>query len=247
MEAAFEPIDANPSACVLAAAKQVCCSPESACDKAVRFAKHLPRHWANPALDELLGAAAGRGDPDSQVRSVLLEAHEEDEELLSHIGEDAWETRGRIYRAIEVLFAYRDDQGGSFACAYRLAALLARIFVRSGHDPREVDPEEIAAGPRRPLGRFARRLRGEEAREPPDRPSGGGCRHARCGRARLPRPCGGDAPAAPDRASAPAVRRVRAGPERPPDDRHQDRDRKTRGRRRRDGRRRSIPRSVARP
>lgn len=145
VEAAFEPIDANPSASVLAAAKQICCSRESACPKAVRFAKLLPRHWDNPALDELLGAA-GTGHPGSQVRSVLLEAHQEDGELLSHIGEDAWETHGRILRAIEVLFAYRDDLGGSFPCAYRLATLLTRIFVRSGHDPRDVDPGEIAAG-----------------------------------------------------------------------------------------------------
>ena len=145
VEAAFEPIDANPSASILAAAKQICCSAESACPKAIRFAKFLPRHWDNPALDELLGEA-GTGHPGSQVRSVLLEAHEEDGELLSHIGKDAWETRGRILRAIEVLFAYRDDLGGSFACAYRLATCLARIFVRSAHDPHDVDPGEIAAG-----------------------------------------------------------------------------------------------------
>ena len=145
VEAAFEPIDANPSASILVAAKRICCSAESACPKAVRFAKFLPRHWDNPALDDLLGEA-GTGHPGSQVRSVLLEAHEEDGELLSHIGEDAWETRGRILRAIEVLFAYRDDLGGSFVCAYRLATCLARIFVRSAHDPSDVDPEEIAAG-----------------------------------------------------------------------------------------------------
>ena len=145
VEAAFEPIDANPSACVQVAAKQLCCSGQSDCPKAVRFAKYLPRHWANPALDELLGEP-GTGHAGSQVRSVLLEAHGEDGELLSHIGEDAWETRGRILRAIEVLYAYRDDRGGCFACAYRIATLLARIFVRSAHDPDEVDPEEIAAG-----------------------------------------------------------------------------------------------------
>ena len=145
MEATFKPIDANPSASVLAAAKQICCSAESACPKAVRFAKYLPRHWDNPALDDLLGEP-GTGHSGSQVRSVLLEAHEEDGELLSHIGEDALETRGRILRAIEVLYAYRDELGGSFACAYRLATLLARIFVRSAHDPNDVGPEEIAAG-----------------------------------------------------------------------------------------------------
>ena len=145
VEAAFEPIDANPSASIQVAAKQICCAAQSDCPKAVQFAKFLPRHWDNPALDELLGEA-GTGHPGSQVRSVLLEAHSEDGELLSHIGEDARETRGRILRAIEVLYAYRDDLGGSFACAYRIATNLARIFVRSAHDPDEVDPEEIAAG-----------------------------------------------------------------------------------------------------
>ena len=141
---ALEPIDNNPSASISVAARQLCCSRDSACPKAIRFAKLIPRHRHKAALDRLLGRKGSRTD--NQVRNILLQAHSDDGELLSHIGDDVGRTRAQIGRAIEVLFAYRDEVDGGFACAYSIATLLVRLFVRSAFDPRAVNPEEVAAG-----------------------------------------------------------------------------------------------------
>ena len=141
---AFATIDRNPANSIAVAAKQLCCSGDSACDKAVRFAKLLPRHRANESLDRLLG------DPEErrarQCRSLLLEAHSQDSELVTHIGGNARRTRAQIRRALAVLFAYRDGTMGGFDCSYTLATLLVRMMVRNAFDPEALDPDALVAG-----------------------------------------------------------------------------------------------------
>ena len=105
----------------------------------------LPRHRHKGALDSLLGDIGTHGG-DHQVRSLLLEAYEQDSELFTHIGEDIERARRQIKRAISVLFAYRDGTSGSFPCAYALATLLVRLMVRGGYEPSSVDPAAIATG-----------------------------------------------------------------------------------------------------
>ena len=105
----------------------------------------LPRHRNNGALDSLLGDRGRRGG-DHQVRSLLLEAHKQDSELLTHIGEDIERTRRQIRRAISVLLAYRDGTSGSFPCAHALATLLVRLMVRGDYEPSSGDPTAIATG-----------------------------------------------------------------------------------------------------
>ena len=141
----FEPIDNNPSASIKVAAKMFCCASEGDCPKAIRFARLVPRSRHNPALDHLFGLE-GSGADSHQVRSILLEAHEQDGELLSHVGEDTRLTRRQIRRTIDVVFTYRDNLKGSFACAYAFATLLVRMFVRNEFDPDAVDVEELTAG-----------------------------------------------------------------------------------------------------
>ena len=144
-DADFSRIDRNPANSITVAAKFFCCTGDSACDKAVAFARLLPRHRLNESLDRLLGEP--REQPDTQIRSVLLEAHSHDRELITHIGRDVRATRARILRAIEVYFAYRDATHGSFTCAYSLATLLVRTMIRNASDPDEiVDPDSLATG-----------------------------------------------------------------------------------------------------
>ena len=143
-EEVFSTIDDNPADSIVVAARNFCCTGDAACDKAIRFAKLLPRHRLKQPLDRLLGAPA---DPaDKQVRSLLLEAHSQDSELLTHIGRDVPRTRAQIRRALDVFFAYRDGTMGSFPCAYALATLLVRMMVRNASDPEEIDPDLVAAG-----------------------------------------------------------------------------------------------------
>ena len=137
-------IDENPANSIVVAARNFCCTGDAACDKAIRFAKLLPRHRLKQPLDRLLGAPVDQSD--KQIRSLLLEAHSQDSELLTHIGCDIPRAHAQIRRALEVFFAYRDGTMGSFPCAYALATLLLRMMVRNASDPEEVDPHLLAAG-----------------------------------------------------------------------------------------------------
>ena len=144
---AFSPIDENPANSIVVAAEFFCCSSNSACPKAVRFAKLLPRHRLEESLDRLFGDPRDRSSSASQqCRALLLEAHSQDSELLTHIGGNARRTRAQIERARAVFFAYRDGTMGSFDCAYALATLLIRMMVRNAFDPAELDPESLVAG-----------------------------------------------------------------------------------------------------
>ena len=138
-------IDSNPANALIEAAKHYCCRGDAACDKAIGIAKMLPRHRHNVALDALLGSA-GRDGVDNQIRSILLEVLKRDSEILTHIGSETDLARQQIMRAIEVVFAYRDGTKGSLTCAYELAVVLARMMIRNGCDPDDVDPEEVATG-----------------------------------------------------------------------------------------------------
>ena len=143
-ETDFSEIDRNPANSITVAAKFYCCTGDSACDKAVRFARLVPRHRLNESLDRLFGKP--REQPDTQIRSLLLEAHSQDGELLTHIGRDVPGTRARILHAIDVHFAYRDETHGSFTCAYALATLLVRTMIRNASDPDEIVADSLAAG-----------------------------------------------------------------------------------------------------
>ena len=144
-EEQFRTLDENPANALKRAAEFLCCSANAACEKAIGMAKRMPRHRLNVALDRLLGKPGEHGD-DHQIRNILLEAHTQDSELLSHVGSDAALARRQIRASIRALYAYRDDTSGSFACAYQLATVLSRIMIRTGCDPDALDPDVLVAG-----------------------------------------------------------------------------------------------------
>ena len=140
---AFAPIDENPANAIAVSAQLLCCANDgTACEKAMRFARSIARHRQDLLIDRLLG---GDDQTDRQIRSLLLEAHQEDPELLSHIT-NVHDTRRQIRKTIEMIYSYRDEMGGSFACGYRLAVLMIRMMVRSRFDPRIIDPHTVASG-----------------------------------------------------------------------------------------------------
>ena len=138
-EEEFRVIDETPAGSKAIAAKWVCCSNLSDCEKAISLVNRIARHRSNGELDTLLSDTG-------QVRAVFLKAYAEDPELITHIGKNVQLARRQITHAIEVLLAYMNyvSQDG-FDCAYSLAGLLVRIMVRCGYDPdNRFDPEEIA-------------------------------------------------------------------------------------------------------
>lgn len=143
---AFEPIDDNPANGIDVAARYLCCDPGNGapCDKAVRFARSMPRHRGNSAVDRLLG---GQDRASRRLRSLVMEASEQDgRELLFHVGTNVKRTRQQVARALEVLHVYEGDLRGSFDCAYALAALLIRTLVRDGLEPEDLEPRTLASG-----------------------------------------------------------------------------------------------------
>ena len=143
-EATLSMVDANPADSIKVAARYLCCSGE-ACEKAVRFSKVTPRHRLNAQFDHLLGAPGE--DNAGRRRGLLMEAHSQDRELLTHIGSDCKGAAERIGQGIDVVLAYLRATDGGFDAAYGLGALLVRAMVRNpAFDPTELDPESVALG-----------------------------------------------------------------------------------------------------
>lgn len=147
-EAEFRAIDDDPRNSISVAAKYLCCSQDPDCDKAVRFAKLLPRHRSNAGLDELLGITEDGRQKESRIRSVFLGAHLADRELITHIGTDIELAKRQIEKAVEVVLSYMDSSPNEagFSTACELASLLVRMMVRNTYDPDRLGPEQLAAG-----------------------------------------------------------------------------------------------------
>ena len=141
----FVLIDRNPANSIKVSAQFLCCGNDgTACDKAVRFAKSIARHRHDPSIDRLLGTER---QIDRQIRSLLMEAHEQDHrELLTHIGSNVEDARRQIEHTIPMIYVYRDRMGGCFACAYAIAALMIRTMVRNRIDSQIIDPELVLSG-----------------------------------------------------------------------------------------------------
>ena len=133
----------RPSNSIKVAAMYLCCD-HGPCEMAMRFARHMPRHRKNVAVDRLLG---GNTAADRRLRSLLMDAYEQDGgELLAHIGDRVALARRQIARAIEVLDAYRREVAGGFHSAFAVAVLLIRVMVREGVEPNDLDPRIIVLG-----------------------------------------------------------------------------------------------------
>ena len=142
---AFARIDQNPAHAISVSAHYLCCNAdpaENGCSKAAEFAKSIARHRNNPSIDRLLGA---NNQEDRRIRSLLMEAHKHDSELLTHIGSNVRDTRRLIKHAIHLIFDYQ-NMGGSTGCAYELATLMVRMMVRYQIDPRNFDREILLRG-----------------------------------------------------------------------------------------------------
>ena len=141
----FSPVDENPANGIVVAARALCCAGEhgSGCEKAVRFARFLARHRANPSVDYMLGL--DQTIEDRAIRSLLMAAHEhEGGELFSHIGGHFWRARRQIARAALLIPDYRDGMSGGFDCAYAIAVLVIRLMIRDGLSPDDLDTETMA-------------------------------------------------------------------------------------------------------
>ena len=141
----FAKIDQNPANAIEVSAQYLCCNPEaneSSCPKAAGFARSIARHRNNPSIDRLLGT---NNQEDRRIRSLLMEAHKHDKELLTHIGTNVRDTRRLIKHAIRLIFDYR-DMGGGIGCAYELATLLVRMMVRNQMDSGNFDREILLRG-----------------------------------------------------------------------------------------------------
>ncbi len=143
-------IEADKKRYVEIAARHLCCQKESDCKKAIRFAELVSRriHRKNAGLDRLLGDDTYEG---CQLRSLFLEAHWHDPELISHVSSDSVLTKRQIRFAIEALFEYnsyrRVEQIDPFECSFYLATLLTRMMVRGDRfDPNSVDLEQVILG-----------------------------------------------------------------------------------------------------
>ena len=111
------------------------------------FAKRLSRYRHEHALDELLGNGVERGNAaqDRQIRSIVLNAHVKDGELLSHAKTDFARARRHAEAALRTLFAWYRSRESSFEAAFELAVLQLRMGVRESVDP-EPDSETIVSG-----------------------------------------------------------------------------------------------------
>ncbi len=122
-------IDRNPAAGLIAAARQLCCTPGSgACPKSINFARYLARRRHDPSLDRILADQTIRN---RRIRSLLMEAHAQDGgELISHIRDGPAVVRRQIACATKVMTNLRDHLYVRTETAYDTAALLVRMMIR---------------------------------------------------------------------------------------------------------------------
>ncbi len=118
----------NPANGFLAAARRLCCTPaDGPCRKSINFARRLARHRHVPSLDLMLG---NQRPTSRRLRSLLMEAHTQDGELLSHIRDDSTLVRRQIALANTVSSHLQDYRCVSSETAYDTAALLVRMIIR---------------------------------------------------------------------------------------------------------------------